>query len=309
MKAPAFQFYPGDFLSSPDVQIMEAHEVGAYLLLLCAAWQSERPGYLPNDEGRLRRLARLTPDQWRESSALVLGKFPVQEEGEYRANKRMLTELDKQELFRQSRAEAGRVSAAKRAQAQQDANKNPTRVELKPTRVEETANKNPTLLSSSSSSSSFEKESTNVPALAPEKKIEEPKSEKPVFEIPAAEAPHTRGGAAELPPLRFLTFAQTPYATEAGLAQLAAELKLPDANAAYYLAQIALKAAREDNRTPEAWHTYAARWLSNDARRGQLITNTIQLTDNPHRHAIAPRNLSPSQRAQFVPDVTSYGTL
>ena len=34
MKAPAFIFYTGDFLSSPDVQLMEVHEVGAYCLLL-----------------------------------------------------------------------------------------------------------------------------------------------------------------------------------------------------------------------------------------------------------------------------------
>ena len=34
MKSPAFQLYTGDFLSSPDVQLMEAHEVGAYCLLL-----------------------------------------------------------------------------------------------------------------------------------------------------------------------------------------------------------------------------------------------------------------------------------
>ena len=48
MKAPAFMFYTGDFLSSPDVQLMEVHEVGAYCLLLFNSWQSDRPGYLPD---------------------------------------------------------------------------------------------------------------------------------------------------------------------------------------------------------------------------------------------------------------------
>ncbi|UYZ60156.1 YdaU family protein [Hymenobacter latericus] len=157
MKAPAFQFYPADFLASPDVQIMETYEVGAYMLLLCAAWQSERPGYLANDEGRLRRLARLTAEQWKESSAILLRKFPVVEGGEYRANRRMLHELEKQQSFRESRAEAGRASAAKRAKRQQEVNENPTRVENPATRVEEKANIDPTLLSTSSSTEEVSK--------------------------------------------------------------------------------------------------------------------------------------------------------
>lgn len=77
MKAPAFLFYTGDFLSSPDVQLMEAHEVGAYCLLLFNSWQSNRSGYLPDDENRLRRIARLTAQQWAESRDLLLGKFPL----------------------------------------------------------------------------------------------------------------------------------------------------------------------------------------------------------------------------------------
>ena len=75
MKAPAFMFYTGDFLSSPDVQLMEVHEVGAYCLLLFNSWQSDRPGYLPDDEHRIRRTARLTTEQWAVSRELLLSKF------------------------------------------------------------------------------------------------------------------------------------------------------------------------------------------------------------------------------------------
>ncbi len=57
-KAPAFQFYAGDFLSSPDVIVMSAQEVGAYCLLLFTSWQSEKRAYLDNDEDRLRRIAK-----------------------------------------------------------------------------------------------------------------------------------------------------------------------------------------------------------------------------------------------------------
>ncbi|MGI4871558.1 MAG: DUF1376 domain-containing protein [Janthinobacterium lividum] len=77
MKSPAFLLYTGDFLSSLDVQLMEAHEVGAYCLLLFNSCQSDRPGFLPNDEDRLRRIARLTAEQWASSRQLLLRKFPT----------------------------------------------------------------------------------------------------------------------------------------------------------------------------------------------------------------------------------------
>ena len=130
MKSPAFLLYTGDFLSSPDVQLMEAHEVGAYCLLLFNSWQSDRPGYLPNDEGRLRRIARLPADQWAESRQLLLGKFPVApDEPTLRHNPRLAAEAGKQRQHREQKARAGHASAAKRvAQA--------TGVEHKATPVE-----------------------------------------------------------------------------------------------------------------------------------------------------------------------------
>ena len=130
MKAPAFLLYTGDFLSSPDVQLMEAHEVGAYCLLLFNSWQSDRPGYLPNDEGRLRRMARLTTQQWADSRTLLLAKFPEAPNAPtLRYNPRLAAEAIKQQHYRELKAKAGQASAAKRAA-------NPTRVENKATPVE-----------------------------------------------------------------------------------------------------------------------------------------------------------------------------
>ena len=130
MKAPAFLLYTGDFLSSPDVQLMEAHEVGAYCLLLFNSWQSDRPGYLPNDEGRLRRTARLTTEQWADSRTLLLAKFPEAPDAPaMRYNPRLAAEAIKQQLYRELKAKAGQASAAKRAA-------NPTRVENKVTPVQ-----------------------------------------------------------------------------------------------------------------------------------------------------------------------------
>ncbi|WP_375416789.1 DUF1376 domain-containing protein [uncultured Hymenobacter sp.] len=109
MKAPAFLFYTGDFLSSPDVQLMEAHEVGAYCLLLFNSWQSDRPGYLPNDESRLRRTARLTQAQWADSRELLLGKFPLApDDPTHRHNPRLVQEAIKQATKRERLAANGR---------------------------------------------------------------------------------------------------------------------------------------------------------------------------------------------------------
>ncbi len=102
-------FYTGDFLSSPDVQLMEVHEVGAYCLLLFNSWQSDRPGYLPADENRIRRTARLTTEQWATSRELLLSKFPLApDDPTHRYNPRLVQEAVKQATKRERLAANGR---------------------------------------------------------------------------------------------------------------------------------------------------------------------------------------------------------
>jgi uncharacterized protein YdaU (DUF1376 family) len=109
MKAPAFQFYPGDFLSSSTVRLMEACEVGAYMHLLCHAWLNDRQGYLPNCEDRLQRLSTLTVKQWQRSRAIILSKFPeVSGEPEWRYNPRLVREAEKQAIRRENLSNNGR---------------------------------------------------------------------------------------------------------------------------------------------------------------------------------------------------------
>ena len=43
MKAPAFQFYPKDFLADANVMAMNMEERGCHITLLCACW-NERSG-------------------------------------------------------------------------------------------------------------------------------------------------------------------------------------------------------------------------------------------------------------------------
>jgi uncharacterized protein YdaU (DUF1376 family) len=52
-RAPAFQFYPKDFLHDSNVVLMNLAERGAYITLLCYCWSE---GSLSADHGRLARL-------------------------------------------------------------------------------------------------------------------------------------------------------------------------------------------------------------------------------------------------------------
>ena len=52
-KAPAFQFYPGDFLSDENVVLMNNQAVGCYIKLLCYNWKR---GSVPADMPRLAKL-------------------------------------------------------------------------------------------------------------------------------------------------------------------------------------------------------------------------------------------------------------
>ena len=52
-KAPAFQFYAGDYLASSRVQLMTLEEEGAYIRLLCHCWIA---GSIPKDPAQIARL-------------------------------------------------------------------------------------------------------------------------------------------------------------------------------------------------------------------------------------------------------------
>lgn len=55
-----------------DTDHLTAAEHGAYMLLIMKYW---REGGLPSDENIIRRLAKLTPDQWAESRDILAAFF------------------------------------------------------------------------------------------------------------------------------------------------------------------------------------------------------------------------------------------
>lgn len=126
-ESPAFQFYPRDFLGDPAVMVMSTEEVGAYWLILCSAWHSDRPGYVPNDHDLLRKMARLDTRGWKRCCSAVLRALKTTDDGEWLFSKRMVEEQQKQLIRRHQASEAGSRSA--KARAQRKANEKPTTVE------------------------------------------------------------------------------------------------------------------------------------------------------------------------------------
>lgn len=107
--APAFQFYPADFVADDKVQPMDATDVGAYLLLLCAQWAR---GPLPDDQDWLRKTARVAPRAWPTVWAVVSPCFNRTEAG--LLNPRLERERALQVAYREQQRVAGKLGAKTR---------------------------------------------------------------------------------------------------------------------------------------------------------------------------------------------------
>src|SRR5690348_14855054 len=109
-KSPAFQFYPDAWLSSTSVSLMTPAEEGAYIRLLCHAWQSEDCG-LPDDDEALAELSRLR-GSWAKSSKRIRSKF--ESVGGRLFNNRLIEERQKQLEWRGKSSQGGKKSCRER---------------------------------------------------------------------------------------------------------------------------------------------------------------------------------------------------
>jgi len=112
-KAPAFQFYPKDFIVDIDVQTMTPEQRGGYIMLLAYAWLQDEQGTLPNDDETLARLSGLN-DRWKEAGQAIKSKFELQN-GRL-INPRLIKEKIKQQERRQKCSKAGKISAENKQQ-------------------------------------------------------------------------------------------------------------------------------------------------------------------------------------------------
>lgn len=114
-RAPSFQFYPRDFVSSQAVTLMTPEERGGYIMLLCHAWESEETGVLPDDDALLARLSGLGR-RWAKCREGICRAFRVG--GGRWTQGRMVEEREKQIERYERAAHGARLTNAKRTHSE-----------------------------------------------------------------------------------------------------------------------------------------------------------------------------------------------
>jgi len=108
-KAPAFQFYPSDFLSDEHVALMTNQEVGCYIKLLCYCWKE---GSIPKDTLKLSKLCGESDEKMGSMWPNIRPCFRLN--GERYFHKRLDAERRKQKEWRKKSVKGGRHSARTR---------------------------------------------------------------------------------------------------------------------------------------------------------------------------------------------------
>lgn len=112
-RAPAFQFYPQDFLADDKVSMMPPSAVGCYWLLCCHCWLKQK---LPLDTESLRKLARFQTSRSDFEKRVwihVVGCFIRTPDGFI--HPRLEKERQKQAIYRENGRKGGVASAKQRA--------------------------------------------------------------------------------------------------------------------------------------------------------------------------------------------------
>jgi uncharacterized protein YdaU (DUF1376 family) len=106
-RSPAFQFYPGEWLSSTKVAMMNLAEQGAYLRLLCHEW-ADPHCTLPDDDEQLAVLSGLGEGWFNGGSVKIRACFQKHPKRPLRIfNVRLRLERRKQEAWRRKSREGG----------------------------------------------------------------------------------------------------------------------------------------------------------------------------------------------------------
>jgi len=109
-KAPAFQFYPKDFLSDVNVAMMSMEELGCYIKLLCVCWINQA---VPAEPDRLATICGMDRERFAAAWPQLRHCF-VETDGLLR-HPRLDSERAKQDAYRQKRAVSGRVGGSARS--------------------------------------------------------------------------------------------------------------------------------------------------------------------------------------------------
>ena len=111
-RAPAFQFYPADFLADENVAAMTLEERGAYITLICHCWTE---GSIPSDGKRVARLLHIPSKRlallWHTLSTC----FTEAPENGRLVQPRVERERDKQRERRERNIQAGQMGGRQKA--------------------------------------------------------------------------------------------------------------------------------------------------------------------------------------------------
>lgn len=120
MKAPAFQWYPADYLADMRVRMLSWASRGLYVDLLCYCW---REGWIPSDGSAI---AQLTGCHDSATIEPCLALFEIDPADPARLfSKRLNEEREKQAAHRKERSESGARGARKRWGNAKDATATP----------------------------------------------------------------------------------------------------------------------------------------------------------------------------------------
>lgn len=113
-KAPAFQFYPKDYLSDAKTRAMTFKQRGMYWDLVSHCWLE---GGLPEDPVEIARILGITtPARFKQSDWPVISRCFRRIEGKGHQHPRLEIERRKQRQHKAERSEAGKLGAFKRWQ-------------------------------------------------------------------------------------------------------------------------------------------------------------------------------------------------
>lgn len=105
--------YIGSYLA--DTMHLSAAEHGAYMLLLMHGWRND--GRVPDDDGAMARIAKMTPDEWGKSRAIIRTFFTPKTDpmlGAFLIQNRQMIELEKSHKNKESfHAKAVKGAAAR----------------------------------------------------------------------------------------------------------------------------------------------------------------------------------------------------
>ena len=126
-KSPAFQFYVKDWLASTKVRLMSHEQRGAYMDLMCHAW-NEDDCSLNNNDDDLAILSSLH-DKWPANSEKIKACFKLK--GSRLVHERLLAEREKQKGFSEKCKKAGMASGKARRTKALELNERSSHVEHK----------------------------------------------------------------------------------------------------------------------------------------------------------------------------------